>query len=276
MSEDPTRSVIPPRPPLPPKALRKRRARQARLQERLARAQEKQRLQQERHRLRRSKDVALYHGHYVVSGDDLGQVFTGEERLEDPIQFRHRIIHGVTLTVLSALVIAGIVLAVMISNGTIRLHAPAGKSAPTPSCPGATFNYPANKDIHLEVYNSTRREGLAGSVAAQLKGRGFNVDTIANKSTDYEGTAVVVSGPAGESAAFSVQRNIAGTEYVQDARTDATVDVYLTGAFQDLVPAAQVDQKPGQLSCPRFSPSPTPGGPSGGAPGGPTTAAPAP
>ena len=280
---DPSRPVIPPRPPLPPKALKRRLAHQARQQEKLARAQEKRRLKQERHRLRHSKDVSLYHGHYVVSGEDLGQVFPGEERLEDPVRFRHRIIHGVTLTLLVGLVISGIVLAVMISNGTVKLPTPAAKAVSTPSCPGATFNYPANKDVHLEVYNSTRREGLAASVAAELKARGFNVDKIANQSTDYAGTAVVVSGPAGESGAFNVQRNIAGTEYVQDARTDATVDVYLNNGFQDLVPAGQVDQKPGRLSCPRFSPSPTPGGPSGGPAGGPsggpaapTTAAPAP
>ncbi len=114
---------------------------------------------------------------------------------------------------------------------------------------------------------------MAGSVAAELKKRGFNVDLVANKSTDYAGTAVIVSGPAGQSAAFNLQRNFAGTDYVQDARTDATVDVYLTSDFKDLVPAAKVDQTPGVLSCPRFSPSPVPTGPSG-APAGPTTAAP--
>ncbi len=273
MVEGPAKPIIPPRPALPPRALRRKLAREARQQARRDKTKQKQQRRQLHHQLGRSKDAAVFHGHYVVSGEDLGELFTNEERLEDPVRFRHRIIHGVTLTVLVALVITGVVLAVMVSRGDLQLPVPASQTSPKPSCPTATFNYPANKDVHVEVYNATRREGMAGSVAAELKKRGFNVDLVANKSTDYAGTAVIVSGPAGQSAAFNLQRNFAGTDYVQDARTDATVDVYLTSDFKDLVPAAQVDQTPGVLSCPRFSPSPVPTGPSG-APAGPTTAAP--
>ena len=63
--------------------------------------------------------------------------------------------------------------------------------------------------------------------------------------------ALVVSGAAGQSAAFSVQRNLPGSDYFQDGRTDPSVDVILTGDFKELAKPELVDQTPGQLSCPR-------------------------
>ncbi len=211
-----------------------------------------------RHELRRSKDLAVLHGHRVVSGPDLQLVFTPAEDAENPVQFRHRLLHGVILTVLSAIVIAGVVFAVLLWRGDITLPFAQSSAPSVRGCPVATFDYPANKDIHVNVYNSTRREGLAASVAEELKGRGFQVDAIANKSASYTGAAVIVSGAAGQSAAFNLQRNLAGTDYVQDDRTDASVDVYLTGGFTVLVAAGTVDQTPGLLTCPRLSPSATP------------------
>ncbi|MCZ2402857.1 LytR C-terminal domain-containing protein [Paenarthrobacter sp. Z7-10] len=145
----------------------------------------------------------------------------------------------------------------MIVRGNLKVGPVAAVGTPAPVCPVTTFDYRPNKQVHLTVYNSTRREGLAGTVAAELKKRGYYVVKVANKSAEYAGTAVVVSGPAGRAAAFNLQRNIAGTDYVADTRSDATVDVYLTGAFKELVPTIKVDQTPGRLSCPRLNPEPT-------------------
>jgi hypothetical protein len=63
--------------------------------------------------------------------------------------------------------------------------------------------------------------------------------------------ALIVSGAAGQSAAFSVQRHVPGSDYVQDGRTDPSVDVIVTGDFKALAKPELVDQTPGQLSCPR-------------------------
>jgi hypothetical protein len=267
MTEDPGRLVIPPKPPLPPKKLRAalRRADRGR-----ARAEHHERTRARRAQKRaRRADTSIYHGHTVVSRDVLAATFPDEERIDNPVLFRHRLVHGITLTVLAAVLIAAVVLAVMLWKGYWTL--PEARSAPSPtvSCPSSSFDYPANATVHVNVYNATQREGLATSVAAELKKRGYLVGTVANKDTNYTGTAVVAAGPAGQSAAFNLQRNIAGTDYVQDDRTDASVDVYLTGAFNALVAADLVDQTPGPLSCPRLSPSPTAPAPS-------TTAAPAP
>jgi hypothetical protein len=62
-----------------------------------------------------------------------------------------------------------------------------------------------------------------------------------------------VSGAAGQSAAFTVQRNVPGSDYFQDGRTDASVDVILAQDYKALVPPELVDQTPGKLSCPRES-----------------------
>lgn len=256
MPEEPDGSIIPPRPALPPKALKRQLAREAREREKLADAEERRAIRQEKRELR--NDASYFHGHQVVTGEYLGAVFTDDEPLENPVLFRHRIIHGVTLTLLTALVIAAVVFAVMVSRGDLQLQAPAAASEPGLSCPGASFDYPPNKNVHVQVYNSTRREGLAGTVAAALRKRGYKVGAVANKITDYRGTAVIVSGPAGQSAAFNLQRNVRDTEYVQDKRSDATVDIYLTSAFTGLVPPDRVDQTPGKLSCPRLSPTPVP------------------
>ena len=69
----------------------------------------------------------------------------------------------------------------------------------------------------------------------------------------YRGVAAVVSGAAGQSAAFSVQRNLPGSDYFQDSRTDGSVDVILSQDYRALAQPELVDQTPGTLSCPRES-----------------------
>jgi hypothetical protein len=103
------------------------------------------------------------------------------------------------------------------------------------------------------VYNSTSRPGLARSVADEFLARKFVVGAVANTDAGYRGVAAVVSGAAGQSAAFSVQRNVPGSDYYQDDRTDPSVDVILAGDYESLAPPELVDQTPGQLSCPRES-----------------------
>ena len=77
------------------------------------------------------------------------------------------------------------------------------------------------------------------------------MSAVGNTTSSYRGVALVVSGAAGQSAAFSVQRNVPGSDYLQDGRTDPSVDVILTGDFKELAKPELVDQTPGQLSCPR-------------------------
>lgn len=163
---------------------------------------------------------------------------------------RRRILHGVVLVVLVGLIAAAVAVALAIMNGQIKIPE-AEQSRAAPVCPQAVFNYTPPETINLNVYNSTSRPGLARTVADEFAARKFKVGAVANSTSTYRGTALIVSGAAGQSAAFSVQRNVPGSDYFQDSRTDASVDVVLTGDFKELAKAELVDQTPGQLSCPR-------------------------
>lgn len=197
---------------------------------------------------RRPKD----HGHRIVSASELDAALgPSDDAAGHPGRTGRRIRHGVILVLLVALVGAGIMTALAIMNGQIQVPSPGRSSAAATLCPAATFDYMPNETITVNVLNSTTRPGLAQAVADELAGRKFMVGTVGNTTTRYRGTALVVSGAAGQPAAFSVQRNLPASDYVQDGRTDASVDILLTHDYGELVKAELVDQTPGKLSCPR-------------------------
>ncbi|RAX46340.1 LytR family transcriptional regulator [Arthrobacter sp. AQ5-06] len=202
---------------------------------------------------RKPKDASVLHGHHVVTGPELRATFEVSGDPDNPVRLRRRVVHGVVLVLLLGLIAGAIFLALAIMNGQLKLPTTAGSEEPRTTCPGATFDYTPNDKINLNVYNSTSRPGLARSVADELLVRKFVVGTVANTEAGYRGVAAVVSGAAGQSAAFSVQRNLPGSDYFQDGRTDASVDVILAGDYQELAAADRVDQTPGKLSCPRES-----------------------
>ncbi len=222
---------------------------------------------------RKPPDVRVLHGHRVISGSELRATFVEQDNTaENPIRLRRRILHAVVLVMLVGLIVAAIGVALAIMNGQIKIPgAERSKAAAVSVCPAATYDYTPPEKVHVNIYNSTSRPGLARSVADQLTARKFLVGGVGNTTSSYRGVALVVSGAAGQSAAFSVQRNVPGSDYVQDGRTDPSVDVIITGDFKELAKLELVDQTPGQLSCPRESrrivdeatlpavPTPTPG-----------------
>ncbi|MEZ2390318.1 LytR C-terminal domain-containing protein [bacterium RCC_150] len=168
-----------------------------------------------------------------------------------PGWFSRRLLHGIVLVFLVGLIVAGLVGAWAIMNGMIRIPAEIATKAPAALCPTTVFDYTPNNKVSVNVFNAAGKSGLAKNVADQLKARGYNVGGVDNTTTSYTGTAMVVSGSAGQAAAFNVQRNIPGTDYFQDQRTDASVDIILAPGFTALVPPDRVDNTPGKLSCPR-------------------------
>jgi len=202
---------------------------------------------------RKPRDITVLHGHRVISGSELRATFVEQENTEDnPVRLRRRIVHGVVLVMLVGLLVAAIIVAFAIMNGQIKLPvAERSKAAAVSVCPAATYDYTPPEKVNVNIYNSTSRPGLARSVADQLTARKFIVGAVGNTTSSYRGVALVVSGAAGQSAAFSVQRNVPGSDYFQDGRTDQSVDVIITGDFKELARAELVDQTPGRLSCPR-------------------------
>ena len=202
---------------------------------------------------RKQQDATVLHGHHVVTGPELRATFEAERDADDTVRVRRRVLHGVVLVLLIGLIVAAIITALAIINGRLKIPSagPAEKSVST--CPAGTFDYTPADKINLNVYNSTSRPGLARSVADEFLARKFLVGAVANVEPSYRGVAAVVSGAAGQSAAFTVQRNLPGTDYFQDGRTDGSVDVILSQDYAALTPAELVDQTPGTLSCPRES-----------------------
>lgn len=201
---------------------------------------------------RRPKDVTRLHGHRIVTGPELRATFADIPGPEDhPGWFSRRLLHGIVLVLLVGVIVAGVVGAWAVMNGVIRFPSAVASKAPATLCPATMFDYMPNNKVKVNVYNAAGKAGLAKSVADQLKARGYDVGNVDNTTTSYTGSAVVVSGSGGQSAAFNIQRNIAGTDYFQDQRTDASVDLILAPGFSALVPPELVDNTPGKLSCPR-------------------------
>lgn len=202
---------------------------------------------------RKPKDARILHGHRVVTGPELRATFEAAGDPDDPVRLRRRVVHGVVLVLLLGLIAGAIITALAIINGHLKLPSTAASDEPRTTCPAATFDYTPPEQINLNVFNSTSRPGLARTVADELLARKFVVGNVANTEAAYRGVAAVVSGAAGQSAAFTVQRHVPGSDYFQDGRTDASVDVIVAGDYKELAAADRVDQTPGTLSCPRES-----------------------
>lgn len=218
-------------------------------------------LRQER---KRAKDGTSWHGRHIVDGRGLADAFPAPQTPEfSSDSVRRRIIHGATLVLLFALLAAGIVIAVMIQRGDLQLSRSRPDPSPAPpSCPAETVEYAANGTVTVNIYNGGSIEGAAGKVAEELRTRGFVIKEVANASAPLSAPAIVVSGPSGYAAALSLQRQFVGSDYVQDERADAVVDVIITSAFAAVLPVPEVNVAPGALSCPHLSPPPSePAGP---------------
>jgi hypothetical protein len=124
-------------------------------------------------------------------------------------------------------------------------------AAPRPSCPApspAPTVVPVSA-VKVNVYNATDRRGLASSVAAQLRKRGFTVRTVDNDplKRTVTGAAEVRSSALGRDAARTVTAQVAPAGQVgaaaevtavPDQRKDASVDLVLGAAWKGLRPPA--------------------------------------
>lgn len=201
------------------------------------------------------EDPREWHGHRIITGGELGAVFapTDEPELLRRAARRRRL-HNTVIGILAFLLLAAVVLAQGMASGWVRLPEAASRpsAGPVDECPAGPFPYLDPGTVSVNVYNATAAPGLAGTVADQLGARGFNVDQVGNSNVNRSGmTALVLSGPAGYAAAYTLQQNIPDTHYVLDERTDASVDVVIGSAFEELAPAEEaVAAGPGGLSCP--------------------------
>ncbi len=92
------------------------------------------------------------------------------------------------------------------------------------------------RDVKVNVYNATRRAGLAGAVSDQLEDRGFRLRNVANDPTDRDvkGVAEVRHGTKGRAAALTLRAHVPGAVLVKDRRKTAVVDLALGSRLRRL------------------------------------------
>jgi hypothetical protein len=123
-----------------------------------------------------------------------------------------------------------------------------------PSCP-PTQPAPAvlaPHDVHVNIFNATRKRGLANEVAKQLRRRGFVIGKVENDPADrtVTGIAEVRASASGTAPARIVGAQVASFVAVPDQRKDASVDLVLGAAFRAL-------RSPAAASA-AMSPTPSP------------------
>ena len=205
------------------------------------------------------QDPLEWHGHRIVTEDDLAYSFPGptDERSRRRRKWRHAF-HGVVLGFLVLLVAAAVTAAALLMTGYMVIpaweHKPdPAASAPISGCPRDVLEYAEPGSATVNVYNGTRIPGLAKKVAEDLQRRGFKIGEVGNRTLSNTSIiAAVVSGTEGRTAALTVQRHIRDTEYVSDGRIQgAAVDLVVGRKYVGLVDKEKVSTEEGRLSCPR-------------------------
>ncbi|MDQ6875436.1 MAG: LytR C-terminal domain-containing protein [Actinomycetota bacterium] len=166
-------------------------------------------------------------------------------RRRDPARIR-------ALVLFLALVIGGVV-AVFFIVRAADTKKPPGATGPT-GCPSASASAAplARNAVHVRVLNATSRTGLAASVAAELRRRGYTVTGVGNDATPVTGVAQLRYGAAGAAAVRALLPQLPGTTTQRDSRKAADIDLVLGDKFVALAPAVG----PSAASC---SPSAAPG-----------------
>jgi hypothetical protein len=143
-------------------------------------------------------------------------------------------------TVITMLVLAGLVFfAGLFAWDSITDPDESSDRAPGPTCqPAAPTDAPPPAEIELNVYNATDRNGLASSIAGEMRTRGFAILDVANDPSGREitGTAEVRAHLDSQAAASLVMAQVPGAVFVADNRTDGTVDLVVGVAFEALAP----------------------------------------
>ncbi len=114
---------------------------------------------------------------------------------------------------------------------------------------------PLASRVTINVYNSTKRVGLAGDAAKLLGVRGFKIAKVENDPLGVviEGEGEIRYGPKGEAGAQLMAYHFPSATLINDGRGGKRIDVALGTQFADLANDAEVVA---QLAKPSPSASP--------------------
>ncbi|MEV5147609.1 LytR C-terminal domain-containing protein [Streptomyces sp. NPDC052727] len=126
----------------------------------------------------------------------------------------------------------------------------------TAAAPAAQVHaLPKPGQITVNVYNATKRTGLAKTTADELKKRGFKIGNVGNASKQYDkkvkGTGILLGSAAAQDTSLRVLgTQLAGALPRADVRKGADVDLVIGDAFQGLAKRGAADQALTKLSEP--------------------------
>ncbi|MFH8369271.1 LytR C-terminal domain-containing protein [Streptomyces sp. NPDC018031] len=146
-------------------------------------------------------------------------------------------------------------------RSTSECARPATRNAAGDTQAGAAARkLPKPSDITVNVYNATKRTGLAKETADALKKRGFAIGKVGNAPAAYDkkvkSTGLLLGAPAATRGAFDVlETQLAGVGTRNDARTGKDVDLIIGDRFTDLTARKDADRALAALTAPRPKPS---------------------
>lgn len=170
---------------------------------------------------------------------------------------RHR--QQITLAVVLLLLVGAGGIGYGVWSGALGTKNPPG-AATLPPCPAVPARKALTPDrVTVNVYNATRRAGLAGSAARALKDRSFVVGDIRNDPLNARvtGTAVVRYGAKAKAAAALVAAQVTGAQLVPVKRTSTEVDLVLGVRYAGLAPV-KATPIPTPSACQSATPSTRP------------------
>ncbi|HET7304521.1 MAG TPA: LytR C-terminal domain-containing protein [Segeticoccus sp.] len=100
------------------------------------------------------------------------------------------------------------------------------------------------QDFTVNVYNATKRSGLASAAGRELSEHGFDVGAVTNDPLEVQvrGVGQVRYGQDGKQQATLVKRWLKGAKLVLDGRTGTSVDLVIGDNYKALTPPPAAEQ----------------------------------
>ncbi|WP_374967859.1 LytR C-terminal domain-containing protein [Terrabacter sp. BE26] len=135
-------------------------------------------------------------------------------------------------TIVIAVVLLGLAGAFYYASTYFRDTAPKPKPCTT-EVPVAPLT---PRDVSINVYNSTNRNGLAAAVAKQAGARGFKIKAVGNdpKGASVKQVAQIRFGPEGEASAKLLKTHVPQAVLVNDKRKGDTIDLAVGQSWKAL------------------------------------------
>lgn len=151
---------------------------------------------------------------------------------------RQAVIFGTLITALTAAALLGlgVYLGAIPAPFSVPFQTPPSVDGGTRQpCPPDGALPVAYGEITVNVYNGTRRTGLAGATAQELESRGLVIGEEANDPRGrYDGATLIRTGVAGIPGAYTVAAMFPDATIVLDTRADATIDVTLGLLYESM------------------------------------------